>query len=214
MNGLIGKKIGMTKVFDAEGVQVPVTVIEAGPCVVVQVKTTENDGYSAVQLGYAPQKPQRMTKPMAGHYKKAGAEPHRILRELANDSGVEVKEGDTVTTSIFDGVAYVDVIGTNKGKGFQGVMRRHNFGGGRATHGSGGHRTPGSIGMKEEPARVFKGKKLPGQMGNVRTTTQNLRVVQIRGDEHVILVEGAVPGPVGGTVLVRKAIKKTAKAKV
>jgi len=210
MNGIIGRKIGMTQVFDASGAQRNVTVIEAGPCSVVQRKTTDRDGYEAVQLGFDDQKPQRITKPLAGHFKKAGVDPKRLLREFEVEASSEAKAGDVITVSIFDGVGYVDVIATTKGRGFQGVMRRFGFGGGRATHGSGFHRRPGSIGMKEDPARVFKGKKMPGQMGNTQVTTQNLKVVQVRGEDNAILVEGAVPGPMGGWVIVRKAIKKSA----
>lgn len=212
MNGLLGKKVGMTQVFDDQGRQSNVTVLEVGPCTVVQVKTPERDGYAAAQVGFGPQKKQRMNKPLMGHLAKAGVEPLRELRELPLEEGEEVKPGETITASIFEGVEYVDVTGTSKGRGFQGVVRRYNFGGGRATHGSGTHRGPGSIGMKVSPARVFKGKKMPGHMGNVRVTTQNLRVVQVRPEDNVILVEGAVPGPAGGLVMVRKAIKKAAKA--
>lgn len=202
----------MTQVFDDQGRASNVTVIEVGPCVVVQVKDADKEGYAAAQLGFGTQKKQRLSKPALGHMEKAGVEPVRVLREFPVAEGAEVKPGDTVTASIFEGVEYVDVIGTSKGRGFQGVVRRHGFGGGRASHGSGTHRGPGSIGMKEKPARVFKGKKMPGQMGNKRVTTQNLRIVQVRADDNVILVEGAVPGPNEGLVMVRKAIKKAAKA--
>lgn len=202
----------MTQVFDENGRQSNVTAIEVGPCVVVQVKSKETDGYDAVQLGYEPQKKQRLTKPALGHFAKAGVEPMRMLREFRLDEGEEAKPGDTVTISIFENVSHVDVSGTSKGRGFQGVMRRYNFSGGRATHGSGTHRGPGSIGMKVSPARVFKGKKMPGHMGNDPVTKQNLRVVQVRAEDHVILVEGAVPGPSGGLVTVWKAVKKAAKA--
>ncbi len=212
MNEIIGKKVGMTQVFDEKGRQFNVTVLEVGPCSVVQVKTIEKDGYSAVQLGFGPQKKQRLNKPALGHLEKAGVEPLRVLREVEVGEGEEVKAGDQVTAALFEGVEYVDVTGTSKGRGFQGVVKRYNFGGGRATHGSGTHRGPGSIGMKVSPARVFKGKKMPGHMGSDRVTTQNLRVVQVRPDDNVILVEGAVPGPAGGLVMVRKAIKKAAKA--
>ncbi len=213
MNGLIGKKVGMTQVFDENGRLSNVTAIAVGPCVVVQVKTKETDGYNAVQLGFGPQKKQRLTKPALGHQEKAGLEePISVLREFALDEGEEVKPGDQVTAAIFEGVSHVDVSGTSKGRGFQGVMKRYNFGGGRASHGSGTHREPGAIGMKVNPARIFKGKKMPGHMGAERVTTQNLRIAQVRPEEHVILVEGAVPGPSGGLVEVRKAIKKAAKA--
>lgn len=212
MNEIIGKKVGMTQVFDEKGRQSNVTVLEVGPCTVVQVKTIEKDGYAAAQLGFGPQKKQRLNKPALGHLDKAGVEPLRVLREVEVAADEEVKAGDQVTAALFEGVEYVDVTGTTKGRGFQGVVKRYNFGGGRATHGSGTHRGPGSIGMKVSPARVFKGKKMPGHMGSDRVTTQNLRVVQVRPDDNVILVEGAVPGPAGGLVMVRKAIKKAAKA--
>ncbi len=209
MNGIIGKKIGMTQVHDDRGHQVAVTVLEAGPCTVVQRKNTARDGYSSVQLGFGEQKEQRLSRAIAGHLKKAGAAPVRVLREVPVDAGDEIKEGDAVNVSMFEGVSHVDVIATSKGRGFQGVMKRHNFGGGRATHGSGMHRRTGSVGMKEEPARVIKGKPMPGHMGHARVTTENLRVVQVRGEDNVLLVEGSVPGPNGGIVLIRKSTKKS-----
>ncbi len=208
MNGIIGRKIGMTQVFDSEGRQVPVTVIEAGPCVVVQRKTREKDGYDSVQIGFGDQKEQRLARPELGHLKKAGVAPVRRLREFRLDEGEEMNPGDVVGVDVLEGATHVDVIGVCKGKGFQGVVKRYDMSGGRATHGSGMHRRTGSIGMKVSPARVFKGKKMPGHTGNVRTTTQNLKVVDIRKDDHVVLVMGAVPGPNGGMVIVRKAIKK------
>jgi large subunit ribosomal protein L3 len=212
MNALIGKKLGMTQVFDENGVQVPVTVIQGGPCVVVQRKKVQTDGYDAVQLGFGDQKVQRLTQPQAGHYKKHNVKPCRILREVRVDATSESKEGDEVTVSLFEGVGYVDICGISKGRGFQGVIRRHGFGRGRMTHGSHSKRRPGSIGMCEWPGRVFKGKKMPGQMGSARVTTQNLRIVAVRPEEHVILVRGAVPGPTGGIVMVSKALKKVTKA--
>jgi large subunit ribosomal protein L3 len=211
MQGLIGKKLGMTQVFDENGVQVPVTVIQAGPCVVVQRKTAANDGYEAVQLGFVDQKEQRLTKAIAGHFKKAGVAPKRVLHEIDVDGGEELKAGDTLNASVFEGVTHVDVSGVTKGKGFQGVVRRHGMVGGKDGHGSMMHRRVGSIGNRTWPARVFKNKRLPGQMGNVNVTTQNLRIVQVRADDSVLLVEGAVPGPVGAIVVVKKAIKKAAK---
>ena len=210
MQALLGKQLGMLSVFDDEGRQVPVTAIEVGPCVVVQKKTAETDGYDAVQLGFDAQKESRLTKPAAGHFKKAGAATMRVLREVrgADEAGV----GDQVNLSAFEGVAFVDVIGTTKGRGFQGVVKRHNMSGGRASHGSGNHRKPGSIGMCVDPARVLKGKKMPGQMGRRRVTTQNLKVVAVREEDNVLLVRGAIAGPNGGIVVVRKALKKTAGA--
>lgn len=202
----------MTQVFDANGRQSNVTVLQVGPCTAVQVKTLERDGYAAVQLGFDPQKEQRLTKPEQGHLKKAGAPPLRTIREFALQADEQVQPGDTFTVELFEGVSHVDVVANSKGRGFQGVVRRHGFAGGRATHGSGMHRKSGSIGMKISPSRVFKGKPMPGHMGNRRVTTQNLRVVAVRPEDHAILVEGAVPGPTGGLVTVRKAIKKVAKA--
>jgi large subunit ribosomal protein L3 len=208
MKSLIGKKLGMTQIFDEEGKLIPVTVIEAGPCSVVQRKTVATDGYEAVQLGYGVQKPERVAKPLAGHFKKAGVGTLRELREVRVEAGDEAKAGDTLTASVFEGVNFVDISGVTKGKGFQGVMKRHNFGGGRATHGSHFHRTTGSIGMKEKPGRVFKGKKMAGQMGSTDVTVQSLKVIQVRAAENLILVKGAVPGANGTTVVVREALKR------
>jgi large subunit ribosomal protein L3 len=178
---------------------------------VVQRKTPETDGYHAAQLGFAPQKEQRLNRPQAGHFKKSGSAPCRVLREVrcANDAP---EAGATVDASAFEGVAYVDVVGVTKGRGFQGVVKRYRMGGGRATHGSGKHRAPGSIGMCEWPARVLKNKRMPGQMGARRATTQNLKVIKLRTDDNVLLVRGAVAGPNGGFVVVRKAQKKAAHA--
>ena len=208
MQTLIGKKIGMTRVSDDAGVQVPVTVVPVGPCVVVQRKSAKPDGYEAVQLGFQEQKESRLTKPQQGHFKKAGAKPQKVLREVRVDAAEAAKAGDVLTAQMFDGVKVVDVLGHTKGRGFQGVVKRFRFAGGRASHGGGWNRKPGSIGNREWPARVFKNKKLPGHMGSVDITTQNLRVVKVLADDHALLLEGAVPGPMGGIVLVRKAIKK------
>ena len=208
MQTLIGKKIGMTRVYDDAGVQVPVTVVQVGPCVVVQRKSAKPDGYEAVQLGFQEQKESRLTKPLQGHFKKAGAKPQKVLREVRVDAAESAKAGDVLTAKVFDGVKFVDVLGHTKGRGFQGVVKRFRFAGGRASHGGGWNRKPGSIGNREWPARIFKNKRLPGHMGSADVTTQNLRVVQVLADDHALLLEGAVPGPVGGIVLVRKAIKK------
>ena len=212
MQGIIGRKVGMTRVFDEQGQQVPVTVIEVGPCVVVQRKTAKTDGYEAAQLGFVEQKESRMSKAALGRFKKAGATPRRVLREVNVDAAEEIKMGDVVSASLFDGVQYVDVIGLTKGKGFQGNVRRHSMSGGPAAHGSGFHRQGGSIGNRTWPARVFLNKRMPGHMGNRRITLQNLKLIKIRPDDNVILVRGAVMGPTGGIILVRKAIKKAAKA--
>jgi large subunit ribosomal protein L3 len=209
MKSLIGKKLGMTQIFDDEGRRVPVTVIEAGPCSVVQRKTVETDGYEAVQIGYSEQKEHRVTKPLLGHFKKAGVPPMRELAEVIVGKDDEAKAGDTLTAGVFEDTTYVDVIGKTKGKGFQGVVRRHGFGGGRASHGGKSTlRTAGSIGQCEFPARVFKGKKMAGQMGDVNITVQNLKVVQVRAEENLILLKGAVPGANGSTIVLREALKK------
>ncbi len=208
MKGLIGKKLGMTSVYDESGTAVPVTVIEAGPCVVVQQKSNEKEGYSAIQLGYEDQNEQRMNKPALGHLKKAGVSAKRILREFRVESAEEVAVGDEITAGAFEEVSYVDIIATGKGRGFQGVVKRYNFAGGRASHGGGWLRRPGSIGMCEFPGRVFKGKKMPGQMGDKRVTTQNLKVIQVRPDENLILVKGSVPGANGGIVVIKEALKR------
>ena len=208
MQTLIGRKVGMTRVYDEAGVQVPVTVVQAGPCTVIQRKTAKTDGYEAAQLGFAEQKESRLTKPERGHLQKAGAKPVKVLREVRLEAGDEAKAGDVVTAEVFEGVKFVDVLGHTKGRGFQGVIRRYKMRGGRASHGGGWTRRPGSIGNREWPARVFKNKKLPGHMGSVDITTQNLRVVKVLPEENALLLEGAVPGPNGGIVLVRKAIKK------
>jgi large subunit ribosomal protein L3 len=198
----------MTSVYDEAGAAVPVTVIEAGPCVVVQQKNNDKEGYSAVQLGYEDQKEQRMNKPALGHLKKAGASAKRILREIRMDGSSELTVGDEINASAFEGVTYVDIIATGKGRGFQGVVKRYNFGGGRASHGGGWTRRTGSIGMCEFPGRVFKGKKMPGQMGDKRVTTQNLKIVQVRPEENLILVKGSVPGAKGGIVVIKEALKR------
>ena len=208
MQTLIGKKIGMTRVYDDAGVQVPVTVVQVGPCTVVQRKSAQTDGYEAIQLGFEEQKESRLSKPQQGHFKKAGAKPTKVLREVRLAKGEDAKAGDVLTAKVFEGVKFVDVLGHTKGRGFQGVVKRFGFAGGRASHGGGWNRKPGSIGNREWPARVFKNKRLPGHMGSVDITTQNLRVVKVLADDHALLLEGAVPGPMGGIVLVRKAIKK------
>lgn len=212
MNGLIGKKLGMTQVFDEVlGRQVPVTAIELGPCAVVQRKTAEADGYDAVQIGFADQKEHRVRKPRAGHFKKAGVAPKRHLREFRLEAGDdELSVGDALTAAVvFEGVSHVDIIGTTKGRGFQGVVKRYNMGGGRASHGADNHRRVGSIGQCISPARVIKGRKMPGQMGNTRITTQNIKVQGLLAEDHILLVRGAVPGPEGAVVIVHKSLKKS-----
>lgn len=209
IKGLIGKKIGMTRVFDDAGNHVPVTVLKAGPCVVLQVKNEETDGYRAVQLGLVDEsvKEKNQTKARRGHLAAAGNFQIRVIREFEVDEDDEVSLGDQVTVENFAEVAKVDIVGTSKGRGFQGVMRRYNFGGGKATHGSMHHRAPGSIGMAAYPARVMKGRRMPGQMGNKRVTEMGLRVVEINAEENLLLVAGSVPGSRQGYVFIRPALR-------
>ena len=205
MPGLIGRKIGMTSVFSADGKNVPCTVIEVGPCVVTQVKTMEKDGYEALQLGFADKKDKHTTKPEAGHFKKAGVTPKRHLAEFKGFDG-GYKLGDEITVALFDGVEFVDVIGTSKGKGFQGVVKRHGFGGvGQTTHGQHNRlRAPGSIGACSYPAKVFKGMRMAGQTGNERVTVQNLKVLKVIPENNLLLIKGSVPGCKGSIVLIEK----------
>jgi len=205
MPGLIGRKIGMTSVFSADGKNTPCTVIEAGPCVVTQVKTVEKDGYEALQLGFGEAKEKRTSAPMKGVYKKAGTTPKQHLAEFKFDE--EHNLGETITVDgLFAENDFVDVVGTSKGKGFQGVVKRHGFGGvGQATHGQDDRlRKPGSIGACSYPAKVFKGMRMGGHMGNERVTTQNLRVLKVIPEQNLIIVKGSVPGYNGSTVLIKK----------
>jgi large subunit ribosomal protein L3 len=207
VTGIIGRKVGMSQVFDADGVVTPVTVLKAGPCVVVQAKTTQADGYEAVQLGLVEERPAKVNKPTAGHYRKAGVPPTRVRREVRLAPGGEpLHAGDQVLASLFKAGDVVDVVGTSKGKGFQGVVRRHHFRGGAATHGSMFHRAPGSIGASSYPSRVVKGMRAHGHMGADRVTVRNLTVVRVDADHHLLLVGGAVPGANGGYVMIRKAV--------
>ena len=205
MPGLLGKKIGMISVFSADGKNVPCTVIEAGPCVVTQVKSVEKDGYAAVQLGFQDMKEKNVTAPLMGHFKKAGVAPKRHLAEFKNFEQ-ELNLGDTVTVDLFADAQYVDVIGTSKGKGFQGVVKRHGFGGvGQATHGQDDRvRKPGSIGACSYPAKVFKGLRMGGQMGCDRVTTQNLRVLKVIPEKNLLLIKGSVAGCKGSIVIIEK----------
>lgn len=205
--GLIGRKVGMTQIFDDDGIAVPVTVIEAGPCYVSQIKTSENDGYSAVQLGFNETKPKRLTGGQRGHLKRNDLPPVKILREFRT-SKPEVEEGAVLKADVFEAGDRVDVIGTSKGRGFAGVMKRHNFGGGPITHGqSDRQRSPGSLGSGTTPGRVFKGKRGPGRMGNERVTSANVCVVLVDPERNLIAVDGSVPGPKGGVVMI-KAVRK------
>ncbi|KXU35110.1 50S ribosomal protein L3 [Cephaloticoccus primus] len=208
ITSLLGKKLGMTQVYDANNVLVPVTVVEAGPCSVVQVKTSDRDGYNAVQLGFSTKKPKNTSLAERNHAKKAGLEvAPRVLSEVRLDAAPDAKAGDTVTVEIFNEGQLVDVVGTSKGKGFQGVVKRFRVGGGPASHGSMFHRRIGSIGMRQTPGRVLKNQKMPGQMGNVQRTVQNLRVVQVIADKNLLLLKGAIPGANGDDVIIRSAIK-------
>ncbi len=207
VTGLIGRKIGMTQLFTADGTVLPATVLKAGPCVVVQAKTVETDGYEAVQIGLVEDKPIKANKATAGHFKKAGVPPTRVRLEVKVKAGGDpVKAGDQVGVSIFADGDRVDVIGTSRGKGFQGVVRRHHFRGGAASHGSMFHRAPGSIGASSYPSRVVKGMRMGGHMGADRVTVRNLKVIRVDAENNLILVEGAVPGGPGGYLTIRKAI--------
>jgi large subunit ribosomal protein L3 len=207
VTGLIGKKVGMTQLFQPDGSVQPATVIKAGPCVVAQVKTVENDGYAAVQLGLVEAKPSKENKPTQGHFKKAGVPPTRVRREVKVAAGGETpKAGDQVGVSIFADGERVDVIGTTRGKGFQGVVKRHHFAGGRASHGSMFHRAPGSIGASSFPSRVVKGMRMAGHMGADRRTVRNMKVLRVDAENNLLLVEGAVPGGPNSVVVIRKAV--------
>ena len=204
---LIGRKVGMTQIFDENGAVIPVTVIEAGPCVVAQVKTIENDGYEAVQLGFGEVKENKLNKPEKGHFAKANVTAKKHLREFRLDSIEGIKAGDELKADVFAAGDKIDVQGTSKGKGFQGVIKRHGQSRGPMGHGSMYHRRPGSMGPTSTPGRVFKGKKLPGHMGKVTVTIQNLDVVRVDMDKNVILVKGSVPGPKGAILKVKSAVK-------
>jgi large subunit ribosomal protein L3 len=206
VTGLIGKKVGMTQLFQPDGSVQPATVLKAGPCVVAQVKTVETDGYVAVQLGLVDGK-SKENKPTQGHFKKAGVPPTRVRREVRVATGGEVpKAGDQVGVSIFADGERVDVIGTSRGKGFQGVVKRHHFAGGRASHGSMFHRAPGSIGASSYPSRVVKGMRMGGHMGSDRVTVRNIKVLRVDAENNLLLVEGSVPGGPNSVVVIRKAV--------
>ena len=208
MEGLIGKKIGMTQVFDADGKRTCVTVIEVGPCPVVQLKTLEKDGYEAAQLGFGTQKAVRVAKAQQKHFEKAGVECARVLKEFALDEAdKELKVGDNVTVANFEGVKYVDVTGVTKGKGFAGVIKRYGFAGGNMTHGGHSKRRTGGLAARDLPGWIEKGKKMPGHMGDVNRKAVNLEVVQIRPEDNAILVKGSIPGARNGVVIIRKSLK-------
>lgn len=211
MQGIIGKKLGMTRVFGEAGEQVPVTVIQAGPCPVLARRTAEADGYDALQLAFEPQKESRVTKARLGVFRKAGVEPHRIVQEVRVDGGNESQAGDVLNATAFNEVGYVDITATSKGRGFQGAIKRHGMAQGRMSHGGHSKRRTGSIGCSAYPGRVQKGKKMPGHMGSVTVTQQNLTVVGVREEDNVILVKGSVPGATGDLVVIRESFKKGAK---
>jgi large subunit ribosomal protein L3 len=209
ITGIIGRKVGMTQVFETDGTVVPATVLKAGPCVVVQAKSAQTDGYEAIQLGLVDENAIKANKPTIGHFKKANVPATRITREVKVAAGGDaLKAGDQVLASIFNAGDRVDVIASSRGKGFQGVVRRHHFAGGAATHGSMFHRAPGSIGASSYPSRVVKGMRAAGRMGGKRITTRNLRVVSIDLDNNLLVLRGAVPGAPGGVVVIRKAVAR------
>ena len=208
---LIGKKLGMMQLFIENGNVMPVTVIEAGPCPVTQVKTAEQDKYEAIQIGFMDKKERGVTKPLQGHFKKAAVKPKRYLKESHVENASDYSVGQILNVDIFEKGDFVDVIGTSKGKGFAGVVKRWGFHGGKASHGSTTHRAPGSIGASATPARVFKGRKMPGHMGSVKCTVQNLQVMDVRAEQNQLLIKGAIPGADNSMVLIRKAKKKLKK---
>ena len=205
MPGLLGKKIGMTSVFSAEGKNIPCTVIEVGPCVVTQVKTVAKDGYDAVQLGFGDQKEKHLTAPELGHFKKAGVAPKRYLAEFKGFEG-QYSAGDTITAELFNESDFVDVVGISKGKGYQGVVKRHGFGGvGQSTHGQHNRlRAPGSVGACSYPAKVFKGMRMAGQMGHRQVTVQNLQVIKVIPEHNIIMLKGSIPGSKGSIISIEK----------
>ena len=205
MLGIIGRKVGMTQVFNEKGDAVPATLIEAGPCPIVQVKTMDKDGYAAVQLGFGDKREKNLTKPVIGKFKKAGVPVRALLREFRIEDGTEYQAGQEIKVDQFEIGKNVDVVATSIGRGFQGTRKRHKFTGGRATHGCTTHDQPGSIGASAFPSRVIKGKKLPGRMGGKRVTMKNLQVVAVDPEQSLLVVRGSIPGPVRGFVLVRPA---------
>lgn len=208
MRGILGKKLGMTRIIKEDGTCLAVTSISAGPCVVVQIKSKDADGYRAVQLGFAPHKPKRVNKPLTGHYKKASLAPQRFLREIRLSDDEQFEPGQQITADIFQEGEFVDVTGVSIGKGFQGGMKRWNWSGGPGSHGSMTHRRVGSMGTNTTPGRVLRGHHMPGHMGNDRVTVQNLQVVKIDTEQNLMMIKGAVPGHKGAYVVIRKAKKK------
>ena len=203
--GLLGKKLGMTQLYNDQGEVIPATLVQAGPCNILQIKGQEKDGYSAIQIGFEDRKKKRATKAETGHCLKAKTSAKKWVREIRDDADTEYQLGQSLTVDIFEGVEKVDVTGTSKGRGFAGVVKRWGFSGGPATHGSTRHRTSGSIGAGTDPGRVFKGKKMAGRMGGVRTTVRNLDVVKIDKSRNLLVIRGAIPGPNGGYIIIRKS---------
>lgn len=213
IKGILGTKLGMTQIFDEDNRVIPVTVVEAGPCVVTQIRTVETDGYNAIQIAYGEIDPRKANKPAAGHFKKAGVTPRRHVAEIRMDGVSGYELGQDVTVEIFEGINFVDVTGTTKGKGYAGAMKRHGFAGQGAAHGNqAAHRRVGGIGACATPGRVFKGTRMAGRMGSDRVTTQNLKVQKIDADANLILIKGAIPGVRGGIVTVKTAVKGGAHA--
>ncbi|HKQ31656.1 MAG TPA: 50S ribosomal protein L3 [Thermodesulfobacteriota bacterium] len=206
IEGILGKKLGMTEFFLENGTSVPATVIEAGPCFVVQKRTAEKDGYEALQIGFGEMKPQRVSKPMLGHFKKAGVSPLRHIVEFSAKTG-DYKPGDEIRADVFKEGETVDVVGTSKGKGFAGAMKRHHFAGQPASHGGMAHRRPGGIGSNTYPARVWKGIRMPGHMGAERVTHQGAQIFRVDAEKNIIIIKGSVPGPRGGLVIVKRTSK-------
>lgn len=204
--GILGKKVGMTQLFGEAGQMIPVTVIEAGPCYVVQKKTKETDGYNAIQVGFNEKREKLINKPLKGHFAKAQVKTLRYLKELSLENVDEYQLGQEIKADVFDAGEHIDVVGTSKGKGFAGAIKRHNFQRGPMAHGSKYHRRTGSLGAKG-PARVFKGRKMPGRMGGERVTVQNLEVVRVDAERNLLIVKGAVPGPKGGLLIVKSSVK-------
>jgi len=202
--GLIGKKLGMTSQFTSEGKYVPVTVVQVGPCVVTQVKTADTDGYNALQLGFGKKTPKNVTKPIQGHLSKSGSENFEVLREVPVDDPESYKAGQTINADVFGVGEKVEVVGISKGRGFSGVMKRHGFSGGKKTHGSHSHHIPGSIGCSAWPAKVIKGKKMPGNYGNDQKTIRNVEIFDIRAEDNLVLLKGPVPGSKSGHITIRK----------
>lgn len=209
VNALLGRKLGMTRIFTEDGRWIEVTLLQAGPCTVVQRKTEDKDGYEAVQVGFEDRKETKVTKPLRGHFKRAGVLPKRVLREFRVETASPLKPGDEIRSDIFKAGDRVDVSGTSKGKGFAGVQKRHGFRGGPGTHGSNFHRAPGSIGQSAYPSKVIRGKRMPGRMGNASATTQNLEVIEVDPEKNLLVVRGCVPGAKGGLVVVKHSVKGT-----